>query len=376
MATATNPAALLLNAAQPGEASESSFGWPRGSGVSPQDRVNFTSQLAMMVAAGVSVSAALKSIIRQCQSAKFRAILSTIQEDVLGGSSLSGALKKHSKVFDAAYVATVAAGEASGKMQNVLSQLAELQTSELKLKRTIRGMMIYPVLLTTVSLGVIMTLVIVVLPRFATIFEQYDIDLPMMTQVLMGVADELRGRWWLWGPLAAGAMSGLVVARTTQQGRNLVDTALLRTPGLKKVSQTLIGARTCRLLGLLISSGVPLLDCLQLLRKAISNCLFQELTYELEDAVTNGRSLSEALEGNEVLPPSASEMIATAEKTGRLGEVSLMMGVHYEEEGQTVARQLVSVIEPIVTIVMGGVVAFVVLAVMLPVFDIATIAQR
>lgn len=374
-ATLNNLAALGIDGERP-----ASPGWwnklSSGSGVPAQERVNFTSQVAMMTAAGVSVSGALKSVIRQCQRPAFRRILEAIQEDVMSGSSLSAALKKHPKLFDGAYVATVAAGEASGQMQEVLKQLADLQRSELRLKRTIRGMLVYPALLTLVSFSVIMTLVIFVLPRFATIFEQYEIALPLVTQLLMGTAEELHSRWWLWLPLAGLGVGGMVAARTTTAGRELVDRFMLRTPGLRKVTQTLIGARACRLLGLLITSGVPLVDCLRLLREAISNSLFHQLTHQLEDAVTNGGSLSEALEHNEVLPLSASEMIATAEKTGRLGEVSLMMGSHYEEEGQALARQMVSVIEPLVTIVMGGVVAVVVLAVMLPVFDIATLAQR
>ena len=369
----SNPTAFLIG--QPGQ-STTARQWRVGSGVPAQELVNFTSQVAMMTGAGVSVSAALKSVLKQCERPALREPLEQIEKDVLGGSSLSAALKKHPKLFDATYVATVAAGEASGKMQEVLAQLAELQRAELKLKRTIRGMLIYPILLTLVSFSVIMTLVVFVLPRFASIFDQYDLALPMVTQLLMTVAEELRSHWWLWGPVAGAGVMGLVAARATTAGRQLVDRVMIRTPGLRKVTRTLIGARCCRLLGLLVASGVPLLDCLQLLRQAISNFLFQELTDRLEDAVTNGRSLSETLEGNEVLPPSASEMIATAEKTGRLGEVCTMMGHHYEEEGQALARQLVSVIEPLVTIVMGGVVATVVLAVMLPVFDIATLAQR
>lgn len=370
---ANNPAALLIG--QP-ENKIAGRRWSFGSRVSAQERVQFTSQLAMMTGAGVAVSGALKSVIKQCQRPAFRAPLEQVQEEVLGGSSLSGALSKHPDIFDAAYTATVAAGEASGRMQEVLTQLAELQRAELRLKRTIRGMLIYPILLTVVSFSVIMTLVVFVLPRFETIFEQYDLTLPLVTQLLMGIAGELRTRWWLWLPIFGGMVGGLIAARTTTAGRELVDKALVRTPGVRKATQTLIGARCCRLLGLLISAGVPLVDCLKLLRAAISNCLFQELTERLEDAVTNGRSLSEALENNEVLPSSAPEMIATAERTGRMGEVCTLMGEHYDEEGETLARQLVSVIEPLVTIVMGGVVATVVLAVMLPVFDIATLAQR
>ncbi|MEN0109450.1 MAG: type II secretion system F family protein [Planctomycetota bacterium] len=373
MAAVANPTAALLSST---DGPKRSSGWSFGGKVPVQEKVNLTSQLAMMTGAGVAVSGALKSIIRQCQRPAMREALEEIERDVLGGSSLSAALRRHPQLFDEAYVATIAAGEASGQMTEVLAQLADLQRAELKLQRTIRGMLVYPVLLTLVASTVIATLVIFVLPRFATIFEQYDIALPMVTQVLMGIAEEARSHWWLWGPLAGAGVVGLVAARVTEQGRRLVDTTMIRSPGLRHVTQTLIGARACRLLGLLVGSGVPLLDCLRLLRRAISNRVFRDLTEELEDAVTNGKPLSEALEGNEVLPPSASEMIATAEKTGRLGQVSAMMGAHYEEEGQALARQLVSVIEPLVTIVMGGIVATVVLAVMLPVFDIATLAQR
>ncbi|MGL4514585.1 MAG: type II secretion system F family protein [Lacipirellulaceae bacterium] len=343
---------------------------------SPRDRVHFTSQLAMMTGAGVSVAVALQSLHKQCQRADLARLLAQTHDDVSNGSTLSAALRKHPELFDEAFTATVAAGEASGKMADVLAQLAEIQRADLRLSRTLRGMLVYPVLLTCVSTAVIGTLVVFVLPRFASIFEQYQLTLPTVTRLLLGVAGEVWVRWWLWGALAAAAVAGAVAARVTPAGRRMVDTALLRTPGLKNVVRTLIGARVCRLLGLLITSGVPLLDCLRLLRKAESNTLFQDLAVELEDAVMNGRSLSDALDGNNVLPASATEMMATAEKTGRLGEVAAMMGGHYEEEGQAAARQLVSVIEPIVTIVMGGVVAVVVLAVMLPVFDIATLAQQ
>lgn len=342
----------------------------------PDERVQFTSQLAMMTGAGVAVSSALNSLKEQFQKPVLRAALEEINEDVLGGSSFSAALRKHPKMFDEAYIATVTAGESSGKMSEVLTQLAELLRAELRLNRTIRGMLVYPVLLTIVASGVVSALVIFVLPRFSSIFEQYDLALPLITRALLTIGDEVRTRWWLWGPLAGGAIAALVAARVTPTGRRLVDTALLRIPKLNSLTRLLIGARVCQLMGLLISAGVPLLDCLVLLRHAIKNSLFKDLTVELEEAVTNGISLSDALKGNTVLPLSATEMIATAEKTGKLGEVARLMGAHYEEEGQASAQQLVSVIEPLMTIVMGAVIAVVVLAVMLPVFDIATIAQH
>ena len=365
--TAKLPAVMSLNVSKPA-VSQQRF--------TPNERVQFTSQLAMMTGAGVAVSSALKSLTQQFQRPALREALEEINEDVMGGLSFSAALRKHPKMFDEAYIATVTAGESSGKMSEVLTQLAQLLRSELRLRRTIRGMLIYPMLLAIVSTVVISALVVFVLPRFSTIFEQYDLALPLVTKILLAVGDEVRTRWWLWGPLALGGIATLVAFKVTPMGRRLVDTALLRIPKLNTLTRLLIGARVCQLLGLLFSAGVPLLDCLVLLRHAIHNSLFKDLTLELEEAVTNGKSLSDALKGNVVLPASATEMIATAEKTGKLGEVSQMMGAHYEEEGQASAQQLVSVIEPLMTIVMGAVIAVVVLAVMLPVFDIATIAQH
>ncbi len=347
-----------------------------GTRFAPNERVQFTSQLAMMTGAGVAVSSALKSLVQQFQRPAVRSALEEINEDVLGGSSFSSALRKHPGMFDEAYIATITAGESSGKMSEILTQLAELLRSELRLRRTIRGMMIYPALLTVVSLSVVSILIVFVLPQFSSIFDQYDLALPLITRILLAVGDEIRGRWWLWGPLAGCGMAAIVAAKVTPAGRRFVDTLLLRTPKLNELVRLLIGARVCQLMGLLLSAGVPLLDCLGLLRHAVQNSLFKDLSLELEEAVTNGRSLSDAMKGNIVLPASATEMIATAEKTGKLGEVTLMMGVHYEEEGQASAQQLLSAIEPFMTIIMGAVIAIVVLAVMLPVFDIATIAQQ
>ena len=374
-ASTTDPwkVSLSLNGEAVSEQSNSSGNQKR---YALKDKVQFTTQLAMMIESGVSLSSALKSMIRQSKRPALIQLLNKINDDVHGGASLSKAMSMHPGMFDAAYVATIAAGEASGRMSEVLTGLADLLRSEANFTRTIRGMLIYPILLTGVSTLVILTLVVFVLPRFATIFSQYELTLPFITSLLLGISQEIITRWWLWGTVAMLSISGLVMLKTTPAGRAIVDRALLQTPVLKDVMKLIIGARACRLLGLLITSGVPLLECLTLLQRAIPNVMFQGLVDSMRDSITNGRSLSDSLETNEVLPESASEMIATAEKTGKLGEVSTSLGKHYGEEGRESARQLVSAIEPFLTIVMGGVVAAVVLAVMLPVFDIASLAQR
>lgn len=356
------------------DAALSSGGWFQQK-VGLRDVAELTAQLAIMVRSGVDVSTALKSLAMQCQRPHLGEVLRTIHSDVLSGSSFSGALRKHAGVFDEAYIATVAAGEATGKMAEVLEQLSELQRSELRMRRTLRAVMIYPIVLTCVSTAVIGALVVFVLPQFATIFEQYDTPLPMITKMLIGVSMELRVRWWLWVPLVGGIGFGAVTAFFTEAGRRMYDTSLLRTAKIKNVVQTLLAGRMCRLMGLMIDSGVPLLQSLHMAGRAIKNVRYRELIAELEDAVTNGQSLASTLQESDIFPASAAEMIGTAEKTGKLGEVLRMIGVYFEEEGEASARQAATLLEPLITVVMGAVVAVVVLAVMLPVFDMASFAR-
>ena len=260
-------------------------------------------------------------------------------------------------------------------MAEVFDQLADLKRSELRLRRTITSLLIYPALLATVSCVVITALITFVLPQFAEIFAQYDTPLPALTRGLLFIANEFRARWWFWIPLAAAAIAGVASLRYTARGRRYRDTFLLRGIGIRDVCQKLIAGRVCRLLGLMIESGVPLLDSLRLVGKSTKNVLYRELMDELVDGVTNGQALTASLKDSELFPGSATEMIGTAERSGKLGEVLRMVGAYLEEEGESSARSVVSSLEPIITVVMGVIVAVVVLSVMLPVFDLATVAK-
>jgi type II secretory pathway component PulF len=273
-------------------------------------------------------------------------------------------------------VAIVAAGEASGNMSEVLAQLAQLQRTELRRRSSIRTMMAYPLLLTSVSGMVILGLVFFVLPTFASIFEQYDTPLPWITRMLLAMSMELRNHWWLWAPLALVTLTAAIVFLMSEPGRRCRDRVLLSAPFVRDVTRTLLAGRACRLLGMMLQSGVPLLETLGLTRAAIGNFLYQDLFSRMESDVTNGRNLAEALLEADFVPPSASEMVATAERTGSLGSVTQLIGEHFEEEGETRMRELVTVLEPLITVGMGVVVAIIVLAVMLPMFDLTTFAEQ
>jgi type II secretory pathway component PulF len=339
------------------------------------DLADMTAQLAIMTKSGVDLASALSSLALQTERPFLADVLRDVHELVLSGNTLSEALRQHERVFDAAYVATIAAAEASGKMSEVLQQLAEMQRAELKLRRSIKSLLTYPVMLTVISGAVITVLVLLVLPRFAEIFSQYNMALPVSTQAMLTIAQELRERWWLWGTLLAGAIGGGIAWRVTERGRRAIDSLLINGAILRNVSRPLLIGRTCRMLGLLLASGVPLLEGLRLCRKTIGNLVYRDLLDDLIESVVNGRGMAPSLEHAEIVPVSAREMLGTAERTGNLGEVAAMLGTYFEEDAETRMRSLVRLLEPAITVGMGAVVAAIVMSVMLPIFDLSSMSQ-
>ncbi len=347
----------------------------RSGAINKLEVAEVTAQLAIMTRSGVDLASAVSSLADQCQRPALAIVLVEVRESVLSGSSFSDALKLHPQVFNSTFVATVAAGEASGRMAEVLQQLSSMQKNEIRRGREIRAMLTYPVLLLLVSCSVLTALVLFVLPRFTSIFEQYEMPLPVITQMLLALADELQTRWWLWGPLVVGTLLAISVWRKTQAGRAVLDRFWIRGPLVGEICCGMCIGATCRLLGLMLENGVPLLESLRLTRQAITNTLYKGLLNDLEEAVLNGQGLASTLQQTEVVPVSAKEMLITAENTGKLNEVTGLLGEYYEEEAEAKLRQFVGVLEPAITVVMGGLVAVVVLAVMLPVFNLSTFAS-
>ncbi len=345
-----------------------------GRGIRKLEVAEVTAQLAIMTKSGVDLASAVTSLAAQCQRPALASVLDEVRESVLSGSSFSDALKPHPAVFNPTFVATVAAGEASGRMAEVLQQLASMQKNEIRRGREIRALLTYPVLLLLVSSSVLGALILFVLPSFTEIFSQYEMPLPVITQFLLAFADELRARWWLWGPLVGSTLIGFLVWRKTQSGRRSLDHFWIRGPLVGEICCGMCIGTTCRLLGLMLENGVTLLESLRLTRQAIRNTLYKNLLRDLEESVINGQGLGKVLQLSSVVPVSAKEMLVTAENTGNLNEVSGILGEYYEEESEAKLRQLVGILEPAITVVMGGVVAVVVLAVMLPVFNLSTFA--
>jgi type II secretory pathway component PulF len=341
-----------------------------------RDLLTVTTQLAIMTKSGVDLASAFQSLAEQSSNERVRRVLGRVHEDVTGGKSVSEAMRAQSDVFGEAYVASVAAGEAAGRLPEVLGRLAELLRSEIRNRAAVRTLLAYPILLATISSLVVTGLVIFVLPRFQKIFQDFDVPLPAMTQLLVAFSDIVRHFAWIWGPIALAGIAGLIASRYTQAGRRWWDRAVLNTVVIRDITRAFYIGRTFRLLGLMIESGVPLLEGLRLTRNATRNSLYRELFNNLEDAILNGRGLASSLIKAGFVPPVAAEMVLTAERTGTLGMVTELMGAHYEEEGETRLRELATMLEPLIIVTMGVIVAVIVVSVMLPMFDIAQLARH
>src|SRR6478736_904341 len=351
------------------------FGSREKGALSKRDLLSVTTQLAIMTRSGVDLASAFQSLSQQCSNPMLRNILGQVHKDVTGGKSISDAMFAQASVFGDAYVASVAAGEAAGKLPEVLGRLAQFQRTEMRVRATVRTLLAYPLLLSGVSSLVVIGLVTFVLPKFVDIFGQFEVALPMITQVVVAMSDVIRKHWLLWLPLAIGAFAGLIVSRNVESGRRKWDYAMLNVPVLRDITRAFYIGRTFRLMGLMIESGVPLLEGLRLTRNSVRNSLYRRLFDELEESILNGRGLAASLINAGFVPAVAAEMVLTAERTGTLGMVTELMGEHYEEEGESKLRELATMLEPLIIVVMGVIVATIVMAVMLPMFDIATMAR-
>jgi type II secretory pathway component PulF len=248
--------------------------------------------------------------------------------------------------------------------------------SEMRLRNRVRTLMAYPLVLSTVSLAVLCGLVFFVLPTFAGIFGDYDIPLPVLTQMLIDLSSELRARFYIYIPLFVASIVAFVMFKRSSLGRRMWDAFLLNTIVIREASRTLLAGRAFQLLGIMLESGVPLLDGLRMTRAAMRNVFFRELFDALENDILNGRGMGDTLARTRFLPPAAAQMIRTGEKTGSLSMVTQTLGEYYEEEGEVKLRELATILEPAIIIVMGLVVATIVLSVMLPMFDFATLANK
>lgn len=347
---------------------------PLGKGKRLKQLAMSTRQLQVLIATGTPVGDALIALERQAREPKWHAVIKSIRQRVEEGDALSQAMAEHPEYFSVIYRSLIAAGESGGKLPEMLDRLAKMLSKEIQIRSCIFGAMMYPAILISVAGSVLITMVVFVLPRFTGLFKSLDVPMPPTTVFLMAVSQLLRSYWWaVLLMLALGAV-GLHLWMRTEQGRLARDTLLIRMPLLAKLVRNLITARLARMLGVLISGHVPLLEALELTRQAAGNTHYVRLIGKAEKHVEHGEAMSLAFQNEDLIEPAVYEAVRNGEATGQTAQLLLMMSEFMDEENDTVIRSLTSILEPVILIVLGLVIGLVAVSMFLPLFDLTAMA--
>jgi type IV pilus assembly protein PilC len=337
-----------------------------------RDLVMIITQLSIMSRSGVDLADAVQSIAGRAKRPDVKQALSEVHSALQEGQSFSQALQQRGHLFGEAMVAVIRAGEASGRMTEVLCRLSVLLRDEMRLQATIRSVMSYPALLLIVTFGVLAAMILFVLPQFAEVYKTMEAPTPWFTQILLEVGTNVRTYWWAGLLVTTGVVTGGLFFWRSKQGKRLRDRLVLRAFMLGPIFKSLLAGRALRLVGNMLESGVPLIEALQLASNATGNSILKQVFLQIEEEVLAGRKISTVLISNPYIPEGTGEMVATAEVTGQLANVMQTVGEFHESEGEQLLRDGVKILEPIIIVGLGIVVAGVVLAVMLPLLDLST----
>jgi type IV pilus assembly protein PilC len=343
------------------------------SGPSQKDILDFTTQLAVMIRAGISLRAALEGIADQTGNPKFRKILLSIKLDVESGKQFSEAIGKYPKLFGALYVNMVRASEMSGSFAKMLDRIAAYIGQQLETRKMVIGASIYPGIIGTMAIGVTVFLLTFVLPRFAGVFEGKEAVLPWPTKFLMGLSDWMVTFWWAVLIAAVGMLVGFFLFIRTQLGRLWWDKTKLTVPVFCRMFRALYVSRSLHTMGELLNAGVPMLDTLAITGDISGNLLFKKLWRNVYSAVKQGKKIQSQLVRSTLLPKSVVQMIAAGEESGRLGEVLDEVSAYYHRALRDAVKAVTAMIEPIMIIVMGAAVGFIAMAIILPIFKMSNL---
>ncbi len=334
----------------------------------------FTSQLAIMLETGTPLAAALESLAEQMTCPHWQALISQLSRQVEEGSSLAHAAGAYSHVFDPVFIAMISAGEASGTLAQILTRLANLTRRSSRLRHKVIAALIYPAMLTGIAISVICLMIFFVLPRFATVFTEMNVQLPASTRILLAISNFVRVHPIIFGLVLAAVITALVLFIRSESGKAWRARISLRLPIMGPLLIATINARIYRMIALLTEASVPLLDALELTRTATRNPAYTSLLAQTHESVLNGRTMYEILSASRLIPPSQARMIHTGEQNAQIGKVTGMLADYLDDINETKVGMLTSIMEPILLIGMGLLIGSVAVSLVLPMFDLSRIA--
>lgn len=346
-----------------------------GKKVKNRDIVIMTRQFATMVNAGLPLVQALDILVKQSESDALRQSLEAVLHDVESGNTLADALAEHPKVFSGLYVNMVAAGETGGILDTIMNRLAVFLEKSEALARKVKAAMIYPAVISVVAVGAIVVLLLFVIPTFQEMFASFDQALPLPTQIVINMSDFLQNYWWA---LLAGGVGGTFAFRNwikTDGGRLMFDRILLRLPILGNLARKSAVARFTRTLGTLLSSGVAILEGLEITAKTSGNRVIHDAVMSSRSSIAGGESISEPLRRADVFPPMVTSMINVGEETGDLDGMLTKVADFYDDEVDVAVEGLLKAMEPAMIVILGSIVGGMIVAMYLPIFGVINSIQ-
>jgi type IV pilus assembly protein PilC len=342
-----------------------------GGSVKAKELAIFTRQFSVMIDAGLPLVQCLEILASQQENKLFQKVLTNTRSQVEGGATLSAAMRSSPKVFDPLYVNMVEAGETGGILDTILQRLSTYIEKNVKLQRAVKSALVYPVGVLTVAGGVITLLLWKVVPIFATLFAGLGVDLPLPTKIVIALSNFIGSIFGLFILIGIGAgIFGLKVWYATPKGRFMLDSVVLKLPVIGLLMRKIAVARFTRTLGTLISSGVPILEGLDITAKTAGNAVVERALQRVRKSLEEGKSLTEPLRDAEVFPGMVTQMIAVGEQTGAMDAMLQKIADFYEEEVDAAVKDLLTALEPIMIVFLGVVVGGVVISMYLPLFSL------
>ena len=342
--------------------------------VKGKDIVTFTRQLSTLIDAGLPLLRSLNVLGEQTESPNLNVQIKDIASSVQGGSTFSDALAKHPRTFSKLYINMIKAGEAGGVLEVVLARLAEFSEKEQALKSKVKGAMVYPALVVMVGVGVVLFLTIAIIPTFVGMFVEIGATLPLPTMIMMKLSDFLRGFWWVNLLVVLALITSYKMWVKKEQGRYQTDKIKLKLPILGDLAKKGAISRFTRTLGTLITSGVPILQALLIVKDTAGNEVIARAMVAVHNSIREGESIAAPLGKSSVFPPMVVHMIAVGEETGALDTMLIKVSDIYDREVDTAVNALTSVLEPVLILGMGLVVGFIVIAMYLPIFQMSAMS--
>lgn len=339
--------------------------------ISHRDIALMTRQMAVLLEAGMPIVEALGALLNQTPSARLTKIIYDVRSKVNEGSTLADALAEHPRVFPELYSNMVRVGEASGALEPVLVRLADIQEREVRLKKKVISTLMYPLFMALFGVAIVTFLMLVIVPRMTELFQRQGRDLPAITEALIATTDFVYGRWWVIVLAGIGLLALWRAWVARPEGRRQWDRLKLRTPLAGTLYLNMISARFARTLGTMLESGLTLMKALDVVKTVVGNRVVEDALDDVKTGVRRGRDLSLPLKETGVFPPMLIHMVELGQRSGELDAMLQKIAATYDEDVEMTVDTLVGLLEPIIIIVMGLFVGFLVLAILLPILDMS-----